>query len=557
MADDIRLEISADDSKAEPVMKRQEARLLAMERQLEAFGKSKARAANATDDFAAKAMGDVTKMATTFLGIGSIVQAASKMASLAAAEINNAVDRQKDAATANLSLPDLQRQLYANIGRKSQDLGKTARERNAAGDKMAEQLADETGIGLKDSIRLLSDAFSLREGADTSKDVYEAARDAARANPDDAEAQRALVASALGIRRGRQNITPAQAIGYVQEAGSVLPIKNTADAAKLLSRSLAATEAMGGDEKFAAAFSGSAATAAKDETGDKTANFVVNALRKLSDAGTGKKTPLEQIEAIIPRGREFAKDKLEFDRLELSSTKTPAETKRLSELKTKHAAFLSLADSGEAAFNPYIRDLLSGGDAYKNLKDNMKDVPSFAEAGPLFEENVAAANASKPARLARLKRTLEGGAEREQFANIGGAAQSITREGLAAISKAAGDSAIQQDINNAMARLDLLGPGKESEAAAVEAAAGAIKKRIKSQSETQYSYSGADGSESYSGPTVEQLEQSFRLQRTLDALLLLMQDIKGEGIKAKVKVGRDNREGPQPRAAPLQSGGGV
>ena len=176
MADDIRLEITADDSKSTQVLTRQQAHIAALERQVEQFEKRRTNAAKQTDDTGANAIGSVTQIASTFLKIGSIVQAASTMASLAAAEIDAAVARQDRAATYNLSLEDNERQLFNNIGRNRTDIGKTQAERNASGRRIASDLVLETGAAKNDATRVLGAAFSLAEGDDTSTSITEAAR---------------------------------------------------------------------------------------------------------------------------------------------------------------------------------------------------------------------------------------------------------------------------------------------------------------------------------------------------------------------------------------------
>jgi hypothetical protein len=558
-ADTVQIELTAQDAKAVAAWQRQKDNIESFEKQLDKTAAKSKQVGESNVGMGEQAMAGFGKTVTAMIGVGSIVQAWTTAVALVTAEINNAIDRQKDAASANLSLPQAQRQLFANIGKKSTDLGETAAERNRAGLKMAEKLSKEAGISAKDATTLLSEAFSLREGNDTSQDVYNAAKAGAVANPDDMQIAGAMSAGALGIRRGRQNITPEQSIGYIQEAGAVLPISDPAKASKLLSRSLNAVEAAGGDERFSAAFAGTAATSAKDTEGDKTATFVVNYLTKLNKAATGKRTPLEQIEAIIPRGASFAKDKDEFDKLDLSSTRTEEETRRFNQLKTKHAAFLSLTETGEAAFNPFSRDLLSGGESWKNLQANIKDVPSFAESGSLYKENVAAANVSDQVQLSRFNRVLAGGVEKEKLANTSGAAAAIARDQLAEFAKAAGDSALAQDVQRFLAGVESL--GEQDVATTVGRTTEHFQgRRASLLTPTEGDYGGSEFSSPGYMPGKAELAQADRIAVMLEALIGLATDLKENGVKAEVKTknsGPDPRLGAAPRPAASLGGNGV
>lgn len=558
-ADEIQITLSADDAKAVRAWQRQRDNLEAFEKGLDGVGKKQKKVADEADDFGLKAMGSLGKMATTVIGIGTTLQAFSTAASLVAAEINNAVDRQKDAAQANLSLPAVQRQLFANIGAESKELGATARDRNAGALKMANQLADVAGVDLKTATEALSNAFSARQGSDTTQTAYQAALAGLQASPEDTETAKTLGAAALRLRAGNEKISSQQAIGYLTEAGALLPIEKTKDVATSLPRVVSAAKAMGGDEKFAASLFGAATTSGVDITGDPGATFVTTFLDKLGKSGTGKSTPMEQIQALLPKGQAFAKDRAEFERLEMSATRSETETRRLHELQTKHAGFLEATTGGEARFKPFVRSLLSGGDAFSQLTQNMGKAKSFAEAGAGFEEGVVAGDVSPQIRLAKDERLLSRAVEKEKLANVGGAFASVHRDKAKELAKASGDPAFVQMVDSMFGDFEAWGDNRSEQEVRTEStrrlrerAEGLLTPEYMNVAEPSFwdVITGAQNKPVYDEANTAKAERLLKVLEKLDGKL-------DDGIKAKVKVAKDNRYAPEKRAAEQQSGGGV
>lgn len=520
-ADTIQIELTADDAKAQSAWARQIAHIEAFEATLDRAGKKAADVGDSNAEQGEEALSSFAKVATAVIGVGSLMEAWSLAASLVASEINNAIDRQKAAATVALDLPAAQRQLFANIGANSTEIGATAKERNTAALGMASQLSTDTGADLKTATEALSNAFSARQGDDTTHDAYAAAVAGVKASPDDAETAKTLGAAALRLRAGDKDITPEQAIGYMTEAGAMLPIENTQDVATNLPRVVAATKLAGGDEKFAASLYGAATTTGVDVSGDPGATFVTKFLGDLKKAVPESGSPEDQIKILQgdkKRGEKFFKGDF------------------------------------EARFKPFVESLITNGDAADQFTGNMAKAKSFAESGPAYQEGIDAANVSPQIMLARTKRILAATKEREQIADIGGATASVAREGLADIAKASGDSALEQRFTEAMSGLEAL--GQQDQIGVVKRTRATVAARQADLRErTSVHWIDSDTAERVHKP--EDLQQADRLNTTLKDLDELLRDMRANGVQATVKQKPDDRRPPAPRDSAQLGGNGA
>ena len=423
----VKLTQTIDDREVVKAFQKQNQLLEKLSRNLDRVGKKGGQAGKQTKREFASATGSALKFAAAITGVGSVVGAIGVAARQLNAELANIRSRQREAANAQLSVAQFQRDALLNFGGK----------RGAQLNKAANAIAEQTGASRIGVFRAISTAASFKGASISDKFAFNAVREAARIQPDNPDA---IVTIAQGIlaQKKRSTGTAKQIAGFQLGIKRLSPVASDEEFAKNIATGIPDQVALGNTPEQSGALLAALGQSIGDPTGRVTRTAAINLSKQLQIALPN-----------VPGGT--------FGRLNF--IRSPAGAKVRSRLlgplqrslrKTRqHAQGAGVGISTEAKSFATVIDLLQAqsNPTQQLFAQTLAAVPQISGSGQFLDSQLAGINKQALQQTTEFKRRLVAGKERLRLSDIREGRVGIGRDELRGLLKASGSSSIDQTIS--------------------------------------------------------------------------------------------------------------
>lgn len=413
----VKVVVSSDDRDLLNTWQKQNAEILKNQRALQRMGQAGEQAGRKTAQGLDKGFASAKQFIGAIAGVTSVVGGMVAMGAQLRREYDNLIQRQKTAADKQVDFAGAISQTVRNAG----GLLSAAEVQSAVG-----SLSDTTGVGRTKAAQALGAALSAR-GATRKEQALEsvaATRAALKFAPElEASGIASLAGVAIDISK-RENVSPEAAIGFIQNVGGLARVTDLEN----LVQNVAPTINNLGNFGFTPAEAGSLVTTITQGTGDFSGAISRTAALNFG-ASIRKAFPGQNPVEVI--------GKLRND---------PRARKK----------FLDEGVFGKGVAKPSIENILTPGTIEATQFDEgPAKIGSFDEGEKTFGSVIAEINSLAAVKNARLRRTLETGAEALSLTDISGGQTGITREGLGNVLRASGASSLR--TRAALLKFDLGG----------------------------------------------------------------------------------------------------
>ncbi len=463
-----------------------------------------------------QAAGSALKFVGAITGVGSVVGGVLAIANQLRREYDNLVSRQKDAASAQLGFEG---QLAEAV-------------RNAAGlltgkemRKQTMSIASDVSADPSSVAAALSSTLSAVGPMNKAEaeQAFAATRAAMRFAPEMGRTDiAALAGTAVDVAK-RTGTTPEQAIGFMQNIGGIARVPSLQNLSSNVMPAVMGTTQFGGTIQESGALI-SAITQGMADTEGRV-------------SGTAGLALAEQLRERLP-GLGTTKDRIAAIASDPKMYKAFFQGGRFGNKKFEPASF-------EKKALPSIEQILTGGSmlnrAFTEGIDKIGDVRGGGQK--TYDELLREVNSVTGA--GRVQRSFSTATTEQQLLDTVGGQTSITREGLKAFLKAAGQSQLGQDVDSLLFEGKTLSGGMP-----VDIASATLKRKagqLRSPAPIGYAGGGGAGGSFQPIATPGELATAAAFERLAKALDVLSSDIKKntdatdkntkqEGPKAQVPI---------------------
>ena len=405
----VELKFSGDSNDAISAIARLERKYADLENKIKQAGKA---AKNSGDDGTAAFL----RFGQTLTGVSSGIDLITKAIEAAKAGYADLIDMQDRAKNTNVGFGKVAAEMALNLGA-GEDPSKKI------GDLL--KLSKRTQVAPSDLARIMDTAQAAR-GSLSDKIVEGTIEDVAKIARLSPEAMQPIVGASIDLQRHLPGTKSKNAIGFLLNAAAESHVQKASDYATNLVPAISAI-------------------AAEDGTGPEYAAAVANAMTKVSDDPTGKRTATGllahhyQLKRALPHLKgfkermEFSQDNPDFAKAffeggQFQGRDLPAQDMDVVGPGGEEFSFKGRAASYEKRTKPSVEQVMSkSSTGYKELQDIFKKVPSLATSDVDFEAKVKGVDDNVNLQVAHKANLLKVEGELARLGNTQGAKDSIAR----------------------------------------------------------------------------------------------------------------------------------
>lgn len=394
--------MEADDADLLRAWQKQNLEIIKNQRALAKMGGAGERAGRQTTSGLQRSTQEAARFVAAITGVGSLVGGIAVVARQLRAEFEAIVSRQKTAADRQVDFATAISQTVRNVGGLLSP---------AEVEKSVRDVSRATGVGQTKTAIALGAAFSAR-GAVTPEQAREsiAATKAALKFAPELEAQGVAALAGVAIDIGKRNkVSPEKAIGFIQNVASLARVTDLPNVVQNIAPAINNLGNFGFTPQQAGAFVTTLTQGTGDFSGATSRTAALNFGASIKKAFPGE-LPIDVINKLRadPKARE---------------------------------KFLREGVFGKGVAKPTIENILTPGtiDA-ASFDAGPAKIGSFDDARITFDQTVRDINSIQAVRNARIRQTLQTGAETLSLQDITGGRTGITREGLEQVLRASGAS---------------------------------------------------------------------------------------------------------------------